>query len=308
MVDKRYLIGIKLDQENHMSLPTTETLPERDAIDTLDALTAVCAIVDSQRSAAQSIKQSAHSIVSGANLMAEAVSKNGTLIYAAAGSSGLMALADASELTGTFGIPSAQIQLHMAGGVPTNAEMPGHTEDLTDAISFSGSDVAIILSASGTTPYAQSICDQAKEAGAKVIAIANNPNTKLLENADVPILLNTPPEVIAGSTRLGAATAQKTTLNALSTMMGIKLGHVYQGRMVNLIADNKKLLQRAENIVCEIARVSPKIAQGALNAAQGSVKAAILVASGHSPKEAETLLEQHKGQLGPCLNQTNQTE
>ena len=248
-----------------------------------------------------SVSSAYSEIAQGAELMAAAISEGGKLIYAAAGSSGLMALADASELTGTFGIPPEKIEIHMAGGVPADGRMPGHTEDQVSHVDFAKEDIAIILSASGSTPYSLSIAEQAKKAGAKIIALANNGGTPLLEKANVAIHLPTQPEVVAGSTRLGAGTAQKVALNMLSTMMGVKLGHVFKGMMVNVIADNEKLRQRAQNIVCNIADVSNDTAQSALAQTNGDVKTAIIVASGRSVETAIKLLKHNKGHLDPCL-------
>jgi len=238
--------------------------------------------------------------------MATSIRSGCSLIYAAAGSSGLMALADASELSGTFGISTDAVRIFMPGGVPADGKMPGDTEDDADAAEEAARDIvpgdtAIVLSASGTTPYAVSVAKCAKTKGAKVIAIANNPATTLLEIADVSICLETPPEVIAGSTRLGAGTAQKAALNLMSTLMGVKLGHVYKGMMVNVIADNAKLIKRAAGIVARIAQVSAQDAEGALGIVDGNPKAAILVAKGCSAAAALDLLAAHDGHLGPCL-------
>jgi N-acetylmuramic acid 6-phosphate etherase len=289
-----------------MTLPRTETSTHDGTLDLLDADASVQLMLQGQIEAIENVKSSTDLLLAGARVMAQAIEHGGVLIYAAAGSSALMALADASELTGTFGVSSAQIRMHMAGGVPVEAKMPGHTEDEVVEINISSRDVLIVVSASGTTPYALAAASQAKVAGAKIIALANNGGTPLLEMADVAVQLNTPAEVIAGSTRLGAGTAQKAALNVMSTMMGVQLGHVYQGLMVNLVADNEKLRGRAERIVCKIASVSPNIARSAIEQANGEVKLAILIAAGNSLTEAQSILTKNNGHLGPCLN-SNQT-
>lgn len=289
-----------------MPLPQTETSSSQKALDHLDADVAVRMMLDGQQSAIASVQSMAPQLVAGANLMAETITAGGALVYVAAGSSGLMALADASELSGTFGIAPEQVQIHMAGGVPADGKMPGHTEDEVAEINIAARDVLIVLSASGTTPYALAAAEQARAVGVKSIAIANNSGSPLLLGADVAIHLDTPSEVIAGSTRLGAGTAQKAALNVMSTMMGVQLGHVYRGLMVNLEADNDKLRNRAQHIVCKIAAVTPAVADAAIQQADGQVKLAILIATGCSRAEAQTTLRQHNGQLGPCLN-SNQT-
>jgi N-acetylmuramic acid 6-phosphate etherase len=289
-----------------MLLRQTENLPDHAAIDAVDAISAAQMMIDGQISAVQSVAAASDKITQAAQVMADTIANGGTLIYAAAGSSGLMALADVCELPGTFGIQSHQLRLHMAGGVPGDGHMPGQTEDDTDtaeaiAAKITKADCLIALSASGSTPYPVAIAEKAAALGASVISIANNPDTPLLNIANIAIYLSTPPEVLAGSTRLGAGTAQKIALNIMSTLMGVHLGHVYRGRMVNLIADNAKLLDRAVNIVCEITEVPEHTARAALESAGGDVKIAIMIASGMTLDHAQKVLTLHKGQLGPCL-------
>ena len=130
------------------------------------------------------------------------------------------------------------------------------------------------------TTYPSVIMKIAKKVGATTIGIANNPDTELLVGSDIPVLLPTPPEVVSGSTRLGAGTAQKIALNTMSTYMGILLGHVMDGQMVNLIANNAKLFKRSEKIVMNITGCNTKMAKDALTEANGAVKLAILLVSG----------------------------
>ncbi len=289
-----------------MLLPVTEMLSENEAIDLLGADQAAEVFIGAQMAALQAVLDASESIARGAEVMAGAVRSGGSLVYAAAGSSGLMALADACELPGTFGIPANRIQIHMPGGVPVDGRMPGDTEDDVGAAGIAmravkDGDAVIVLSASGSTPFAIAVAERARAKGAVVIAIANNPGTKLLELGDIPICLATPPEVIAGSTRLGAGTAQKAALNLMSSQMGIALGHVFRGQMVNVVADNRKLVGRATGIISGIAGVSRDAAKAALTAAKGDTKASILVAKGMTVEQANQLLFRHKGQLGPCL-------
>jgi N-acetylmuramic acid 6-phosphate etherase len=288
-----------------MLQPTTEKLRAGEAIDVVSTPIAAAAFLIAQQSAIDAITSAVRDIDAGADAMAAAVRSGNSIIYAAAGSSGLMALADACELSGTFGIADGIVRVHMAGGVPVDGRMPGNTEDNTadsDMIgrSLKKGDVVIVLSVSGTTPYAVAIAKSARAHGGTVIGIANNPATELLDLADIAICLETPPEVIAGSTRLGAGTAQKATLNLMSSLMGIKLGHVYKGRMVNVIADNAKLIKRAVSIVSQIAGVSTNDAQVALDQSNGNAKTAILIASGCTLTAAQALLAAHDGQLGQC--------
>lgn len=276
------------------------------SLDALSPHEVVARMLAGQLAAIACIGDVAAPIDAAAQAMAATVRAGGSLVYAAAGSSGLMALADACELSGTFGISPDAVRVFMAGGVPADGRMSGEVEDdpLAAEIAISNiaaGDCVIVLSASGTTPYALAVCARATEKGAVVIGIANNPDTALLELAEIAICLATPPEVVAGSTRLGAGTAQKAALNIMSTLMGIALGHVYQGMMVNVVADNAKLVARSVGIVTHIAGVSDDVAREAISAAKGSVKSAILIAKGQTLAQAQAALAAHDGHLGPCF-------
>ena len=141
-------------------------------------------------------------------------------------------------------------------------------------------DAVIAVSASGSTPFTVAAAAEARRRGAFVIAIAHRPGSPLLSGADAPILLDSGEEALRGSTRLAAGTAQKAALGMLSSLMGFELGHVHQGLMVNLKADNAKLRDRARGIVATIAGVSEAKAEAALREAGGEVKPAILIARG----------------------------
>jgi N-acetylmuramic acid 6-phosphate etherase len=286
----------------------TEALHHRaTGLDTLCDAEVLQVLLDGQKAALDSVTQAIPDIARGADLMATALRGTGRLIYAAAGSSALMGNADGLELAGTFGTDPARVRLCMAGGLPQDATMPGDTEDDTtqaenDAADLTALDVLIAITASGRTPYAMRMAELAQKAGAKTICVANNPGAPIFEFADVAICLATPPEVISGSTRMGAGTAQKAALNMMSTLMGIRLGHVLDGQMVNLRADNDKLRNRAQTIVSRITGAPDDTARAALDQADGSVKLAILIARGAaSTQEANTLLTAAKGDLRRAL-------
>lgn len=295
-----------------MSGSRTEAL--HNAAEGLDErpLTEIAALLaEGQIAAAKSLLGALDSIVNGASAMARTIRNGGMLHYVAAGSSGLMAAVDALELGGTFSIPAGQLRIHIAGGIPTGVEMPGATEDDVtsgrEALSgISSRDTVIAVSASGTTPYTMAAAGVAQSFGATLIAIANNPGASLFDGADHAVCLATPPEVLAGSTRMGAGTAQKIALNMLSTLMAIELGHVHDGMMVNLRADNIKLRARAASIVGQIAGTDIAVADAALKQARGDVKPAILVAAkGMSPHDARTLLQQTEGSVRAALARLN---
>ncbi|MGB3554098.1 MAG: N-acetylmuramic acid 6-phosphate etherase [Jannaschia sp.] len=276
------------------------------AIDALRRSDALSVMLASHLDAVASVAPAQPALDAAADAMAATLLRGATLFYVAAGSSGLMALADASELPGTFGIAPSQIRVCMAGGVPVDGIMPGHTEDDPEAAhagvqDMRPGDLAVVVSASGTTPYALAFAEAARAQGHTVVAIANVAGSPLLATADVPITLSTAPEVVEGSTRLGAATAQKVALNMISTQAGILLGHVHEGMMVNLNPDNIKLRKRAAAIVAKIATVPGAEAERALDAAEHDTKLAILIASGAAMPRARELLSQAGGRLGECL-------
>ncbi len=265
-------------------------------------------LVDGQIAAADAVRAATSQIAHAATALARVLRAGGVLHYVAAGSSGLMAAADAQELGGTFSIPASQLRIHMAGGLPTGVEMPGGTEDEISGLAqslagLSHRDAVVAVSASGTTPYTLEAARLAKMAKATLVGIANNAGSALLEASDHPILLATPPEVLSGSTRMGAGTAQKIALNMLSTLMAIELGHIHDGMMVNLRADNAKLRARAAGIVSQIADVDEDAATSALTAVEGRIKPAILVAKGQSPEAAQARLQETDGHLRAALAQ-----
>ncbi|MDT8857923.1 N-acetylmuramic acid 6-phosphate etherase [Paracoccaceae bacterium Fryx2] len=169
------------------------------------------------------------------------------------------------------------------------------------AVASGPGDVVLCLSASGSTPYTLAIARGAARAGAFVIGLANVPGSPLLEAADLAVLLDTGPEVMPGSTRLGAATAQKVALNLISVLVGIRLGHVHDGYMVNLVADNAKLTDRAARIVAAISGQGRAAAEAALAQTAGAVKPAVLVARGATPAQAARALTSSAGHLAPAL-------
>ncbi|HTN63840.1 MAG TPA: N-acetylmuramic acid 6-phosphate etherase, partial [Devosia sp.] len=248
-------------------------------------------------------------IAAAAALAAACVAGGGQLVYAAAGSSGLMALADALELPGTYGIARDRIKILLAGGTDGLVNMLGAPEDdeaeARTSIAEAGvkaGDCVIALTASGQTPFPLAAVTAARARGAKTIGLANNRGAALFDLVDVAICLPTPPEVIAGSTRMGAGTAQKIALNMLSTMMAVHLGHVHDGYMVNLVADNIKLKARARRIVMEVGGVSDDAAAHWLEVTQGAVKPAILLAAGaENLAAAERLLAENEGKLREAL-------
>ncbi|WP_442580235.1 N-acetylmuramic acid 6-phosphate etherase [Mesorhizobium sp. ASY16-5R] len=266
-------------------------------------------LAEAQVEAARSVQGAILEIAQAAELAAGKLASGGRLFYAAAGSSALMALADALELPGTYGIPHDRVVVLIAGGRDAFVDLPGAPED--DAAQaakevadngLTAGDCLIALSASGTTPYALGALEEAAKRGAATVGVANNAGTPLVMRADVGIVLATPPEIVAGSTRMGAGTAQKIALNMFSTLVAVHLGHVHDGYMVNLRVDNMKLRKRAARIVSAIAGGSEDEASGFLEKTGGSVKTAILLAAGARDAAAADQILAGAGQkLRPAL-------
>ncbi|WP_316359929.1 N-acetylmuramic acid 6-phosphate etherase [Devosia sp.] len=289
----------------HASASGFDTKPPEEAL-------AILAVA--QVEAARVVQEAVPEIAKAAQLAADCITGGGRLVYVAAGSSGLMALADALEIPGTYGLARDRIKVLLAGGLAALTDMEGSPEDDADAaraaIAEAGvgkGDCVIALTASGYTPYPMAAVDAARAAGARTIGISNNSGAPIFEKVDVAICLPTPPEVIAGSTRMGAGTAQKIALNMLSTMMAVHLGHVHDGFMVNVIADNAKLRGRARRIVMAVSEVPEDAAAAALEQAGGAVKVAILLAAGADGlAEAQRLLDESRGHLRPALKTLGQ--
>jgi N-acetylmuramic acid 6-phosphate etherase len=273
------------------------------------------ALLASYRRAIESVAAARSDIRAAALRLAAIWRAGGRLVYVGAGSSGLAAAADAAELPGTFGLDESRIAIVLAGGTIEPFRIDGVAEDgvaageqAVAAFGDLSSDAVIAVSASGSTPFTVAAAAEARRRGAFVIAIAHRPGSPLLSSADAPIFLASGEEALRGSTRLAAGTAQKAALGMLSSLMGFELGHVHQGLMVNLKADNAKLRDRALEIVAVIAGVSEARAEAALREAGGDVKPAILIASvGVSIGEAVARLAATEGRIDDALRLSRTT-
>ena len=286
--------------------PTTETVSEDFlGLDTWADEAVLAALIDGQFNAIAAVRAALPSIAAAATDMAQRLKAGGRLFYAGAGTSIRIGVQDGSELHATFGMADEKIGYFIAGGRAAMFETMADAEDDGDAGSRAAAgakltpgDVVIAIAASGATPYAVAVARAAKAAGALVIAIANNAGSPLAAIAGHEILIATGPEVIAGSTRLGAGTAQKAALNLLSTLTHIKLGAVHDGYMVNVQAGNAKLRRRARGIVCAISGADDARAAKAIEIADGNVKLATLLCAGaRDAEDARARLDQAHGNL-----------
>jgi N-acetylmuramic acid 6-phosphate etherase len=267
------------------------------------------ALLAGQRRAIEAVAASAEAIERAADGLSERLRAGGRLIYIGAGSSGLIAIQDGAELPGTFGLDLGRIVFMIAGGMAQVADIKSAAED---DIGGAGADIAalgplqrdvvVAVSASGSTPYTLARAKVAREGGALLIALANRAASPLLHIADHPILLDSGPEALHGSTRLAAGTAQKGALGLLSTLANERLGHVYRGHMVNVRPENDKLRRRAVHIIASIAGVDEDAADTSLGRARGDVKCAIVLAAGAASREsAQDLIAQAGGHIGAAL-------
>jgi N-acetylmuramic acid 6-phosphate etherase len=283
--------------------------PRFSGLDSWDDAAILSALLDGQKRGLDAVSAALSDIAKAAQLGVAALQAGGRLIYVGAGSPGLIALGDALEIPQTYGIARDRIEIVMAGGLAMTQELLGGPEDDADqgaadvgALGIGANDCAICISASGTTRYTVAALRTAKTAGAGTVGIAGNGGAPLLADADVAILLASGAEVISGSTRMAAGTAQKAALNMLSTLIGVRMGHVHDNFMVNVTADNDKLVLRATGIVARIAGVGPDVAAKAMQTAHNEVKPAILLAAGAKDlSEAQQLLAQSGGVVRKAL-------
>lgn len=270
---------------------------------------------EGQARAVAAVRPALPAIAAAARAIAARIEPDGRLVYVGAGSSGRQAALDGMELGATFGWPDERVALVLAEGPNLELGSAGRFEDNDEdartrirELKLGSSDALIAVAASGRTPFTRAAAETAREAGALVVAIANNAEAPLLQIADVPILLDTGAEVISGSTRMNAGTAHKAALGLLSSLTMTRLGHVHDGLMVNMRFENAKLRQRAAEIVAEIAGCSEQEAAQALQSSGGSIKSAALIMRGAEPDQAERLLSEAGGTLRVALQRLSPRE
>lgn len=289
-------------------METERASPRYSGIDLWDPSEILDAMIEAQFAAVAATRAARPALERAARAMEARIRYRGRLVYAGAGTSGRLAVQDGAELMPTFSWPEERLLLLMAGG---NDALLRSIEGAEDEVNraqhlvrqhvIDNKDALIAVAASGTTPFTLACLREAKRRGALTIGIANNAGTPLLEEADHPILLDTGAEPIAGSTRLKAGTAQKITLNLLSTLLMILLGRVYQGLMIDVQAVNEKLVRRSEDMLVRLSGCSRTDAHNALQRAHGSVKLAVMLLRGCEPEEGVQLLERAGGQLRAAL-------
>ena len=286
----------------------TETIdPSSIGLDARSDEDILAVLAEGQARAIAAVDKARTALAAAAAALAGRVAERGRIVYCGAGSSAVLAALDGMELLGTYGWPVERTAFVLACG-DRLAPMTGGEEDDEDAaraaiaaLALGPDDAVIAVAASGTTPYTLAAIATARPSGALTIGIANNAGAPLLSAVDIPVLLESGPEAIVGSTRMGAGTAQKAALNLISTLAMIRLGHVYDGLMVNLRADNRKLAGRSIRMLRHITGAGEADAAAALARAEGSVKRAALLLRGLSPEAADAALAAAGGNLRSAL-------
>ncbi|MBV7538172.1 N-acetylmuramic acid 6-phosphate etherase [Duganella sp. sic0402] len=269
----------------------------------------VAALVDDQAQALQAVKAASASISAAVEAMTPRIAAGGRLVYVGAGTSGRLGILDSVELYPTFSWPHERAVALLAGGLGAMFEAVEGAEDdrnkgATDLrlLYPSYNDVVLLVAASGTTPYVLGALQAARAVGALTIGIANNAGTPLLAGADIAICLDTGAEVISGSTRLKAGTAQKVVLNTLSSALMVRLHKVYGNLMVDLHPTNAKLTERAISLAMRVTGADADAARNALDACQYQIKTAIvMLLKKQSAPDAQALLDHHTGNLRAAL-------
>jgi N-acetylmuramic acid 6-phosphate etherase len=236
------------------------------------------------------------------------IKDQGRLVYVGAGTSGRLAAQDGAELLPTFNWAQDRLLLLIAGGHDAFfRSVEGAEDDVAHGVrsvrqnEIGASDALIAVAASGTTPFTLACLREAKARGALTVGLANNRGTPILAEAEYPILLDTGAEPIAGSTRMKAATAQRIALTLLSSLLMIRLGHIYEGLMVDVQAVNQKLSRRSEEMLLRLSNRSREEIRQALQTANGSVKLAVLLLRGCDLDQASNLLALARGNLRAAL-------
>lgn len=295
--------------ENIWRTTSTETASsDYNDLDTWSLADSLTVMAKSQQRAAAAVASVVADIEKAAAGIEHCLAAGGRLVYIGAGTSGRLALQDAAELVPTFGFERAVVL--MAGGQAAqgkpieNAEDDTHhAEQEVNALQLTQNDAFIAVAASGRTPYTLAGLKTAKHAGAFTVALANNADAPMLAEADVGIFLDSGAEVLAGSTRLAAGTAQKITLNMLSTAVLVRLGGAYGNVMVGMRPTNNKLKQRAVNIVREAAEVSEAVARRALLTSNWHIRSAIVIAAANvSLERAQMVLAKHQQRVRDALH------
>ena len=290
-------------------LATEQRNSNSEFIDTAKAKEIVQIINAEDKQVADLVGEKTSEIAAAVELVKEAISNGGRLLYFGAGTSGRLGVLDAAECPPTFGVTPDVVQGYIAGGKEAMFVAQEGAEDFEengaeDIKKAQVKDIDIVcgLAASGRTPYVHGALKEASRIGAKTIFIVTVPKSQVNVFADILIDVPVGPEVIMGSTRMKSATAQKMVLNMITTGAMIRLGKVYENVMVDLMLTNEKLHERAKRIIMMLTEASYEQAEDALQVSEGNVKTAItMLLLDISREEAKSLLDSNQGFLRNVL-------
>ena len=283
--------------------------PASAEIDTLSTLDMLRVINQEDQKVALAVEKTLPQVAQAVDVISTAFQSGGRLIYMGAGTSGRLGILDASECPPTYGSSPDLVVGLIAGGHPAILKAVENAEDNSalgeadlQSLNLTDKDVVVGIAASGRTPYVLGGMAYAKALGATVVAIACNPNSLMEQAADIAITPVVGPEVVTGSSRMKAGTAQKLILNMLTSGAMIRSGKVFGNLMVDVEATNAKLIKRQTHIVVEATGCGEEEAERALQACQRHCKTAILMILAElDAKQAHTLLTEHHGFLRQAL-------
>ncbi|MBL0388617.1 N-acetylmuramic acid 6-phosphate etherase [Tumebacillus sp. ITR2] len=289
--------------ESIAKLATEQTNAQSDTLDQMNALEIVMLMNREDRTVADSVSAALPRIAEAVDRIVERLRRGGRLLYIGAGTSGRLGVLDASECPPTFGIEADVVVGVVAGGLDALVEAQEGAEDDADAGAYDlrkhalgAHDIVVGLSASGRTPYVAGALNFAKSVGAGTVALSCNEGAEISGNADVAIEVATGPEVLMGSTRLKAGTAQKMVLNMISTAVMVRLGKAYGNMMIDVKPTNIKLVDRACRMLMNATGVDHATAETALTSAGRRAKVAlVMLKTGCDVAEAERRLEVANG-------------
>jgi N-acetylmuramic acid 6-phosphate etherase len=291
------------------NLLTEQSNPASATIDALPTAEVLRIINAEDRKVAEAVEREIPAIARAVDAIVAAFERGGRLFYMGAGTSGRLGVLDAAEVPPTFSAPAGMVQGIIAGGETALSSATETTEDDPEigvrdllARGFTGNDVLVGIAASGRTPYVLGAVAEARRLGAVTVGISCTPESELARAAGIAITPLVGPEVVAGSTRMKAGTAQKLVLNMLSTGAFVRLGFVYGNLMVNVQPKNRKLVDRARRIIAQAAGVPYERAGELLAQAGDNVRVAILMAKADMGREeAERRLAAAGGSVGKAL-------
>jgi len=273
-----------------------------DDLDLLATPDLVATVVESQRQAFAAVEAAQPAIIKAVDLLVTAYDAGGRWLLLGAGTSGRLAVMEASEVPGTYGVPSSRIQARVAGGgadalvgidAAEDDEALG-VRDLDD-LAASDADVVIAVTASGTTPYTLRAAGEAKSRGCRLVSVTTVAGSPLASFADVAIEPEVGAEVVIGSTRMAAGTAQKLVLNTLTTAAMVRLGRVHGNHMIDVEPANEKLRQRVATAISKVTGSGFEQAWQALVACDWHARAAIVhLETGLDPAEAKARADRHR--------------